>query len=61
MRFTADATARKENRLDYAGGSEGESFFLQNCGFFSETTTIDKIFERESAGTPPEINFRELP
>ena len=61
MRFTADATARKENRMDYAGGSEGESFFLQNCGFFSEATSIDKIFERESSGKPPEINFEELP
>lgn len=60
MRFTADATARKENRMDYAGGSDDESFFLQNCGFFSQTTPIDTIFEREASGTPPEIDFEEL-
>jgi hypothetical protein len=61
MRFTADATARKQNRMDYAGGSEADAFYLQNCGFFSETTPIDTNFEREDSGTPPEINFEELP
>jgi len=61
MRFTADATARKENRMDYAGGAEGESFFLQNCGFFSETTPIDTIFERVPTGITPVINFSDLP
>ncbi len=59
--FTADATARKENRMDYSGGAKDDSFFLQNCGFFSETTTIDTFFEREASGTPPEIDFEKLP
>ncbi|MFW5773240.1 MAG: DUF3472 domain-containing protein [Tangfeifania sp.] len=61
MRFTADATARKENRMDYAGGAESGSFFLQNCGFFSETTPIDTIFKREASGTPPDVDFEKLP
>ena len=61
MRFTADATARKENRMDYAGGAKDKSFFLQNCGFFSDTTPIDTIFEREASGIPPDVNFEELP
>ena len=61
MKFTADATARKESRMDYAGGSDNQSFFLQNCGFFSETTTIDSYFERKPTGTPPIINFEDLP
>lgn len=61
MRYTADATARKQNRMDYAGGAEEKSFFLENCGFFSETTPIDTIFERVASGTPPEIDFEELP
>ncbi|MFW5756938.1 MAG: DUF3472 domain-containing protein, partial [Tangfeifania sp.] len=61
MRFTADATARKENRMDYAGGAENDSFFLQNCGFFSETTPIDTIFKREASGTPPDVDFEKLP
>lgn len=61
MRFTADATARKESRMDYSGGAEGKFFFLKNCGFFSETTTIDSTFERKASGVSPQINFDELP
>jgi hypothetical protein len=61
MKFTADATARKESRMDYSGGAENQTFFLQNCGFFSETTTIDSFFERQATGIPPIINFEDLP
>jgi hypothetical protein len=61
MRFTTDATARKQNRMDYAGGSEADAFYLQNCGFFSKTTPIDTIFEREVSGTPPDVDFEKLP
>jgi hypothetical protein len=61
MKFTADATARKESRMDYSGGAENQSFFLQNCGFFNETTTIDSYFERKATGIPPIINFEDLP
>lgn len=61
MKFTADATARKESRMDYSGGAENQSFFLKNCGFFDETTTIDSYFERKEIGIAPVINFEELP
>jgi hypothetical protein len=61
MKFTADATARKESRMDYAGGAENQSFYLQNCGFFNETTPIDSYFERKPTGIPPVINFEDLP
>jgi hypothetical protein len=61
MKFTADATARKESRMDYSGGAENQTFFLQNCGFFSETTTIDSFFERKPTGIPPVISFENLP
>lgn len=61
IKFTADATARKESRMDYAGGVENGSFFLRNCGFFDETTPIDSYFERFATGIPPVINFNELP
>lgn len=61
IKFTADATARKESRMDYSGGLENGSFFLKNCGFFSETIPIDSYFERQSTGIPPVINFKELP
>lgn len=61
IRFTADATARKGNRLDYTGGLENGQFFLKNCGFFSERTAIDTEFERPAAGVPPRIDFSTLP
>lgn len=61
IKFTADATARKDSRLDYAGGVENDRFFLKNCGFFSDKTPIDSFFERENTGVPPGINFEELP
>ena len=60
-RFTADATARKEARLDYAGGSENGVFFLKNCGFFNEKTDIDSWFVRPETGRHPEIDFGKLP
>lgn len=61
IKFTADATARKESRMDYAGGVEGDQFYLKNCGFFSETTPIDSYFERDGGGEAPSIHFDELP
>ena len=61
IKFTADATARKESRMDYSGGIENGVFFLRNCGFFSDTTPIDSYFERQPEGIPPQINFDELP
>ncbi len=60
-KFTADATARKESRMDYSGGAENNAFYLQNCGFFNETTTIDSYLERKPTGIPPLINFEDLP
>lgn len=59
-RFTADATARKESRLDYAGGVEDNEFFMKNCGFFSATTPIDSEFTRKANGIPPTIDFLKL-
>lgn len=59
-KFTADATARKESRLDYAGGVEGNQFFMKNCGFFNETTPMDTQFTRTANGVAPTIDFSEL-
>lgn len=61
IRFTADATARKGNRLDYTGGLEDGRFFLKNCGFFSERTNIGTEFQRPAMGIPPQIDFSTLP
>ncbi len=60
-KFTADATARKGYRLDYAGGKEKNYFFLKNCGFFNELTTINETFMRELTGQKPNIDFNLLP
>ncbi|MBS2211126.1 DUF3472 domain-containing protein [Carboxylicivirga mesophila] len=60
-KFTADATARKESRMDYAGGVEDGIFFMQNCGFFNETTPIDSYHQRDALGVQPAIDFDKLP
>ncbi|MEN8202531.1 MAG: DUF3472 domain-containing protein [Bacteroidota bacterium] len=60
-RFTADATARKDARLDYSGGSKNEIFYLKNCGFTNDHTPIDEIFERLASDKAPQIDFKVLP
>lgn len=59
--FSADATARKGYRMDYAGGSENQQFFLQNCGFFAHYTEIGKSFERQGTGEVPQVDVMNLP
>ena len=59
-KFTADATARKESRMDYAGGVVDNEFFMKNCGFFDETTPINTEFTRTANGTPPSVDFSKL-
>jgi hypothetical protein len=58
--FTADATARKESRLDYSGGVADGRFFLKNCGFYDEKTDIGTALSREPLGKHPEIDFSLL-
>lgn len=61
-RFTADETARKAARMDYKGGvTEQGDFFLQNCGFLNDYTTIGSEFERPLKGTAPQIDLSKLP
>jgi hypothetical protein len=59
-RFTADATARKGNRLDYTGGAEGSSFYLKNCGFFYAPVEVNTVFDREATGKMPQIIMEDL-
>lgn len=59
-RFSADATARKDARLDYSGGSLDNGFFLRNCGFTNHNTAIDTLFKRSSSKIPPSIGFSSL-
>jgi len=58
--FTTDNTGASGVRFDYDGGSEGDSFFLRNCGFFSDNETPNTFFSRSSNGTPPVIDFSQL-
>lgn len=60
-KFTADNTARTGYRLDYGGGSDQDRFFLRNCGFFADYTTIDAFFDRVAGGQPPPVVLAELP
>lgn len=61
-RFTADATARGGHRLDYAGGTKGDDFFLKNCGFFKERVPFDQWFEKPSnPKSKPFIDLNKLP
>lgn len=59
--FTADATAARDERLDYAGGVNGDKFFLKNCGFFNESVTPGTSFSRSATGIAPNIDFASLP
>lgn len=60
--FSVDATGQGQHRLDYAGGSDGESFFLKNCGFFNETGTPGEKFSLNTVSRkPPAIDLESLP
>lgn len=58
-KFTVDATARGGYRKDYAGGVEGDKFFLKNDGFFNEFIKPDQIFSRQPSGKKPDIKTIE--
>jgi hypothetical protein len=61
-RFTVDATGSGRHRVDFAGGTEGNAFFLKHCGFFSETVKPGTVLMRGStAEEKPQIDFAALP
>jgi hypothetical protein len=60
-KFTGDNTARVRYRMDYAGGLVSNSFYLKNCGFFNNYTTLDTWFERPLTGKQPVIDLDKLP
>lgn len=59
-KYTADNTARQGVRLDYDGGANGNSFYLRNCGFFSNNKNFNIEVGRTANGTPPDIDFAKL-
>ena len=61
-RFSVDATGGGRHRLDFIGGSEGDRFFLRNCGFFNETGRPGETFTRTASGaSAPDIDIESLP
>ena len=60
-RFTVDATGRNRQRVDFAGGVDGNAFYLRNDGFFSETVAPDQTFTRSPVLVHPDIDFSQLP
>lgn len=60
-RFTGDDIANRGYRMDRAGGSKGQEFFLRNGGFFEAPVELKSSFTREStAAKKPEIDFKKL-
>lgn len=61
-RFSVDATGGGRHRLDFTGGSDGNHFFMRNCGFFNETGRPGEVFSRTSTkDEQPKIEFDALP
>lgn len=61
--FTVDNTANSGVRFDYDGGASTtstNSFYLKNCGFFSDNETPNSSHTRVANGTAPNINFAQL-
>ncbi len=59
--FTVDATAKGGYRKDYAGGANGNAFFLKNDGFFNDFTKPNQKFSRQSLNKKPDIDLANLP
>ncbi len=60
-RFTGDDIAKRGYRLDYAGGTEGNGFYLKNGGFFDENVVLNSSFELKTVpSSPPEVDFTGL-
>ncbi|MBV1775481.1 DUF3472 domain-containing protein [Burkholderiaceae bacterium DAT-1] len=60
-RFTYDDTAKRGNRLDYAGGVENGRFFLRNTGFFNGGTLAGTLFTLPHPGQAPDLLLEHLP
>jgi len=58
--LSADNTAQKGYRLDFAGGVINDQFFMKNCGFFDGTDAIGSQFIRPIGNKKPNIDFQRL-
>lgn len=61
-RLTGDDIARRGYRLDYAGGADGDKFYLRNGGFFHPNVEIGSMHTRLPGNNKaPDISFSGLP
>ncbi|CAM3420630.1 DUF3472 domain-containing protein [Elizabethkingia occulta] len=60
-KFTVDATYNAQQRIDAMGGTNGNSFFLQNGGFFSTIVAPGTQFSVTAPTQAPDIDFSTLP
>ncbi|WP_242205760.1 DUF3472 domain-containing protein [Aestuariivivens insulae] len=61
--YTVDGTASSGVRFDYDGGvssTNSSSFYLKNCGFFSDNQVPYSSHTRTASGVAPNINFAQL-
>lgn len=59
--FTTDNTGNVGYRKDYAGGVDGNKFYLRNCGFFNDFTQPKTSFNRTGESKKPTVDFTNLP
>lgn len=59
--FTTDNTGNVGYRKDYAGGVDGNKFYLRNCGFFNNFTLPKTSFSRTGENKKPIVDFINLP
>lgn len=60
-KFTVDATYNAKQRIDAMGGTSGNSFFLQNGGFFNTIVAPGTQFSVTAPTQTPNIDFTTLP
>ena len=60
--FTTDGSETNGIRLDFDGGlgAAPNSFYLKNCGFFSDNVAPYTSFTRSASGMAPNIDFSQL-
>ena len=49
-----------EHLIDFSGGVENGFFYLKNCGFTNDRTTISTKLERQKTNIAPKIIFDSL-
>ncbi|HLO75869.1 MAG TPA: DUF3472 domain-containing protein [Magnetospirillum sp.] len=60
-KYTVDTTGNRQERLDFQGGVSNGQFFLRGFGHFNEWTAPGTVLKRPPTGTPPQIDFSNLP